>query len=74
MDYSSRQENSGAFEEVDIPEEEKLKENQESEGKALKWSYISKEGAEKGIGIIYQTPQKTAIQPTGAVPNSHIKE
>jgi hypothetical protein len=35
VDYSPRQEYSGAFEEVDIPEEQKLKENRQNRGKVL---------------------------------------
>jgi hypothetical protein len=35
VDYSPKQEYSGAFEEVEIPEEQKLKENRQNRGKVL---------------------------------------
>lgn len=43
MDYSNNQEYSGAFGEVDIPEEERLKEKQVNCKKVLGWSYRTKD-------------------------------
>ena len=39
LDYSTRQEDSGAFGEVDIPEEQRLKERQVDTQEVLGWSY-----------------------------------
>ncbi len=43
MVFSTSQEYSGVFGEVDIPQEEKLKERQEITGKVLGWSYRPKD-------------------------------
>lgn len=63
VDYSSSQENSGAFEEVDIREEERLEENLLSEGKTQKWSYISKESAAKRRKVLelYTKPPRRQL-------------
>jgi hypothetical protein len=63
VDYSPRQEYSGAFEEADIPEEEKLKENLVSRGKALKWRYIPKEYAvnRRKVVELYTKPPRRPL-------------
>jgi hypothetical protein len=47
LDYSSSQEDSGAFGEVDIPKEQKLKERQENAEEVLGWSYRPKDKERK---------------------------